>query len=141
MFVPLWKRIIAYLFDNILISIIIVSPLMITDMEESFAGFVNLLMNTDFWLASLFIVILTLFYWSFLEWMFGQSIGKILMKLKVESINGKELSASQAIIRNFSKVSSIILFFDVLYMLLSKGNQRFFEKLSHTIVVEGGDYE
>ena len=136
--VPLWKRIFAYVIDAILISIIIASPLMIKETGESFSDFVNLVLSSEFWLATIIIGVLTMVYWTFLEWKFGQSVGKIFFKIKSVNVNDKQISVSQAFIRNLSKLSSVILFLDVIYMLISKGNQRFFERISNTKVVGGG---
>ena len=133
--VPLWKRILAYIIDSLLISVIIVSPLMVKETGESFIDFLNLIMSSNFWFATIIAGIMTLVYWTFLEWKFGQSVGKIFFKIKSVGINDKEITISQAFIRNLSKLSSVILFLDVLYMLISKGNQRFFEKISNTKVV------
>jgi len=136
--VPLWKRIFAYVIDAILISIIIASHLMIKETGESFSDFVNLVLSSEFWLATIIIGVLTMVYWTFLEWKFGQSVGKIFFKIKSVNVNDKQISVSQAFIRNLSKLSSVILFLDVIYMLISKGNQRFFERISNTKVVGGG---
>ena len=133
--VPLWKRIFAYVIDAILISIIIASHLMIKETGESFSDFVNLVLSSEFWLATIIIGVLTMVYWTFLEWKFGQSVGKIFFKIKSVNVNDKQISVSQAFIRNLSKLSSVILFLDVIYMLISKGNQRFFERISNTKVV------
>jgi uncharacterized RDD family membrane protein YckC len=134
--VPLWKRVVAYIVDSMLIGVIIVKPLMLSNSEESFSGFVNMLMSKDFWVASCLIVLLTWVYWIYLDWVYGQSVGKILFKLRVVDENGKELNFFQALVRNVSKLSFVVLFFDVLFMIFGSGDQRLFEKASKTRVVE-----
>lgn len=140
-FAPLWKRIIAYLFDSLIIGVIIIKPLIPTTTQQNFLDFLASLLNKDFWLSTFFILILTLAYWTFLEWKFGQSIGKILLQLKVVTESEKEITLTQALLRNLSKLSSIILLLDTIYLIIGKGYQRFFENISKTKVIEVIDNE
>ena len=80
--------------------------------------------------------ILTILYWAVFEYRLTQSIGQMIMHISVKSTKG-DLSFRSSVMRNLSKVSSFTLALDVFYMLYKKTNQRYFEKLSGTEVIEG----
>lgn len=141
--VAVWKRILAYIIDSIVISFIIIGP-MTASIENKFEELsyskiisqFSSLFDTNFWLVMFFSLLLVLIYWTFLEWKFNQSVGKVIMNLSVENVDKKPLIFSQALIRNISKLSTLVLLIDFLYMLFNKGDQRYFEKLSNTHVIE-----
>jgi len=138
-----WKRGVAYIIDMFIISFIVLGPfssLYKADVEiNSIADFVGSLQASfalEFWILGLVIALLTLFYWAFMEWKFGQSVGKIFLGLYVKPKKG-ELKFGQALVRNVTKLSTLIILLDCLYILKNKKkNQRFFEKLSDTFVIE-----
>ncbi len=139
----LWKRVVAYIIDSFIISFIILTPFgaaFNTGLEvKSFTDFYNAAISSftgDVLILALVIGALVLLYWSFLEWKFGQSVGKILLRIEVKSSKKKKLKYMQALMRNITKLSTILLILDTLYMLFKKSNQRYFEILSSTYVVE-----
>ena len=89
-------------------------------------------------MASLIIIVLQLFYFTILEYKLQQTIGKTLLNLYVKSTINNELTFIQVLLRNITKPFGIILLIDVIYMIYKKGNQRLFEVLSNTQVVEKG---
>ncbi len=140
---PLWKRVLAYIIDTFIISFIIITPFSAgfeSNLEEvSFSALwssVSSNLTTNYLLLTLVITLLILLYWTFLEYNFGQSVGKILLRIQAVSSKKGQLTLSQAFIRNVTKLSSILLILDTLYMLIKKSNQRYFEILSSTTVVE-----
>ncbi|MDP3918976.1 MAG: RDD family protein [Nanoarchaeota archaeon] len=140
---PLWKRIIAYIIDILLIYFIILTPFMgkfknenPSTLTEIFAS-INMSLSGDVLLITFIITLLTLFYWGYLEYKFGQSVGKIIMRLGVIStIKNQPLTFMQAIIRNVTKLSTLLIVLDTLYMIFKKSNQRYFEIISKTTVIE-----
>jgi len=101
---------------------------------------------TDFWslqqgmmgkMFSLAIVIavITVLYWALLEYKLSQSIGKMLMRIKVVSTTGKPLTFAQCLTRNLSKFSTILLALDTLYMFKS-GTHRFLDTVATTQVID-----
>ena len=80
------------------------------------------------------LIILTIAYYSILEFKLRQTIGKMLLGIKVMSKKAN-FKYSQTLIRNISKPISILFIFDVIYLLVKKQNQRFFEKISDTVVI------
>ncbi|HIH26371.1 RDD family protein [Candidatus Woesearchaeota archaeon] len=131
----LWKRMVAYLIDSIILNFVVV-----LQFNNSFSD-IKLLspqINTGIIMASLIIIVLQLFYFTILEYKLQQTIGKTLLNLYVKSTINNELTFIQVLLRNITKPFGIILLIDVIYMIYKKGNQRLFEVLSNTQVVEKG---
>jgi len=144
----LWKRLLSYIIDSFVVYFIILFP---------FKGYYNtlttslnngILTNPDilnqlkdlapkFFLISFIVALLTILYWAIFEYYFKQSIGKMLFKIRITSTK-KTLKFWQSFLRNISKSSLLILFIDSIFILFSKNNQRFFEKISKTKVIERG---
>jgi len=147
----LWRRALAYIIDIFVIQIVIIFPFqkVLKELGGDFAEkgvfqtYSYILSNPDYMQAILpklfmiFAVVSTLsvLYWSILEFKIGQSVGKILLNIYVKS-QKKELTFGQCFLRSVTKISTFPLILDTLYLLLSRGNQRFFEKISKTFVVE-----
>lgn len=140
------KRLIAYLIDVIIINLIIIMPFnknleSLSMYNDDFFAAVNFFMNNpdkilQVTLISITIMILSVAYWTILEFKLRQSIGKMIMNIKVVS-KKKNFTIWQCIVRNISKPVSLVFLFDVLYLLFNrKENQRFFEKISDTTVIE-----
>jgi|SRR3989344_5109869 len=125
-YVPFSRRIFAYIIDSIVISFVVIYPLVNLNPPESF--------TVEAMLIGFLVAVLTLVYWSVLEFMIHQTIGKMFLGLYVRSTSGK-LKLSQTIIRNLTKISTLTLALDCL-PLLKKKHQRYFERLSATEVVE-----
>ena len=131
---PIWKRALAYIIDSLILNLVV-----ILQFNSSFEK-ISLLkpeINAGIVMTSSIIIILQLFYFTILEYKLQQTIGKALMNLYVKSTT-KELKFTQILLRNITKPFGIILLIDVIYMIYKKGNQRLFEVLSNTEVVERG---
>lgn len=141
-----WKRILAFIIDLAAINLIIITPfensLKGLPAMESFGDSYNYLMNNPSIVShytSIFFAIslLSLLYFTLLEWKFGQTIGKMFMKIYVQP-NG--ITFFKALVRNLF----IIPFFpfillwviDPILIITSKDGQRLEEKLTSTMVVE-----
>ena len=138
-----WKRGVAYIIDTFIISFIVMSPfsnLLSQNTEiNTFADFITVLQATfslQFVTITIVTGILALVYWSFMEWRFNQSVGKILLKLTVKNLTKKPVTFTQALVRNLTKLSTIVLLIDCIFIIKSKKNQRYFERLSKTQVTE-----
>ena len=59
----------------------------------------------------------------------------MLTRIYVSSTK-KQLGLNKCLLRNISKIVTIVLFFDVLYALINKTHQRYFEKISYTEVLQ-----
>lgn len=136
---PLWKRVVAYLIDVFVLALIL-SPLGSFDDTSytSFSDFLQSFSTTtytfNFFLSVLLILLLSLAYWSILDYRYQQTLGKYFMRLQVIS-QKKQLSYAQCLVRNISKLSSILLLADVLYMFFAHTSQRYSETLAQTEVI------
>lgn len=135
---PLWKRIFAYLIDVVVLTLILL-PLSPADMKnfslDSFTSFPSQHFTWQVIFYSLFVLIITLAYWSILEYKYQQTLGKLFLKLKVIS-QTKQFTFKQALLRNVAKLSSLLLLLDCLYLFFKHTNQRYSETLAMTEVVE-----
>ena len=135
-----WKRFLAYLVDMLIINLVVLIPFdkHITRFDGKWLDFImNTGTNKSFMAITLFIVLFTLVYFMFLEYVYRQTIGKMFFNIYVESVKD-ELSLQQTILRNIIKPFSVVLAVDVAYMFFKKGHQRLFEIFSGTQVVEKG---
>jgi len=79
----------------------------------------------------------TLAYFSVMEWMAGWTIGKMLLGLRVVSLDGEELTILQAVVRNLLRI--VDAFFGCLValisMLTSDCRQRVGDRAAGSIVI------
>lgn len=127
------RRIIAYLIDVVVVNFLILSPFK-ASFNTSKSIFSLSLITKDFVIVSISLAALSLLYWSLLEYSVKQSLGKMITRIYVSSTK-KQLTLKQCFIRNIPKLVGIVLFLDVLYALINKTHQRYFEKLSDTEVL------
>ena len=132
------KRVLAYIIDSLIITLVVSYPfnnyLKSMNITLKFTDLFTTKLTSDLYIIFFTIALLSLIYFVALEYYLKQTIGKIIMRIKIISLN-KELKISQVIIRNISKVVDILLFIDVIYMLLSPEKERLFGKLSKTQVI------
>ena len=144
---PIWRRIFAYVIDILIIQIIVeiifykkirdILPKGL-DFSESYKVIVsNSELNSLFFTVGITAGILTLLYFTLLEFKYGQSIGKMLFKIKVNS-DIKQIKLWQPFLRNIPKSAffinylSVIFIIDLFFLIFTK--KRLFEKLSKTHV-------
>ena len=74
-------------------------------------------------------------YWTFMDYVYGQNIGKILIGLRVADIDGGRINMGQAAVESFGK--SFLLPFDLVagLTLYPWRSQRLSSHLSGTVVV------
>lgn len=138
----LWRRIVAYLIDMIIASLIIVVPIAGSGgpYKESFIKKIYTVVTSayDFSWSLLFkglaISVLIVAYFVLFEFMLQQTVGKMFMKIEVKSLKDR-LTLSQVIMRNWTKFSNGILFLDSLVVFFGRSHQRTFERISRTEVV------
>ncbi len=139
---PLWKRAFAYIIDILIIQFIIIMPfkplLSASTNIKTFAAFKSQLLaqsTGELLIVGIVIAILSILYWAVFEYKFNQSIGKMAFNIFVSS-QRKQLTFVQCFLRNISKISTLVLVADALYILLTRGHQRYLERLSMTEVLE-----
>lgn len=145
----LWKRAFAYVIDIFVINLVIIMPFqkVLEDLGKGFAdkGILEtykLLLQSDMQtiMPKLFLIFaaisfLSVLYWAVLEHKIGQSVGKILFNIYVKS-QTNQLTFWQCFLRNVTKISTLPLILDASYMIFTRSYQRYFEKISKTVVVE-----
>lgn len=140
----LWKRVIAYLIDIFIVNVIILFPFQSmtkitqsSSIRESFRFFSqNTGVAQKVLLMGIVVMLMTILYWTVFEYRYGQTFGKLIMKLNVRSVLKKNLTFAQCFLRSISKVSTLVLVIDSIPVLMRKSHQRYLEKSSGTEVVE-----
>jgi uncharacterized RDD family membrane protein YckC len=140
-FAQFWKRLLAYVIDMLVISFIVIAPFIEEKTSnfnwESLFSVSTQAVTTEIILTTIALALLSLVYWVFMEYTIGQTVGKVILGLEVQSEKGKKKRLSQIILRNITKISTALIAVDTLYLLITKKHQRFTEKLSKTVVIEG----
>ncbi|MBD3310458.1 hypothetical protein GF351_04520 [Candidatus Woesearchaeota archaeon] len=144
----LWKRLFAFIVDFFVLELIVVLPFRniltgmmpqqgITATYEFLArnqGTANIMFMVTFIMVSLMFL-----YFTVLEYGFGQSIGKMLMDIRAESVKG-DLKLWQVLVRNmwiFPVFPFVVLWVvDPAYMIFTKDHTRFSEMITRTRTVQ-----
>jgi uncharacterized RDD family membrane protein YckC len=79
--------------------------------------------------------IMEFLYFMFMDYYYGQSVGKKVMNLRVTKIGGAPLNLVDAAIESFGKIFLLPLDFLIGFFMYRNLNQRLFNYLSDTVVV------
>lgn len=128
------KRLIAYIIDSILVSVV--------------AGILLFIIRLPIYIANPFALIdpfffpftsglLLTLYSVLMEFYRGSTIGKGLMGLKVVTKAGGNLSLEKTLIRNISKIHGLLLILDFIGGLIASPelDQKYSDKMANTIVI------
>jgi len=120
-----WRpRFWAWVIDVLMMSILWYMCLIVTKTgAASIAGVVSLL-------AMLFV------YWTFLEGYRGQSVGKMMLSMVVVGTAGERIGFRDAAVESFGKAFLLPLDCLLGWMGIAGKGQRFFQRLSNTVVVK-----
>lgn len=141
-------RVIAYIIDSIIIGIpatiiyyLLVLPFATTTIDY---GYGYSYAATAWWaslLLPLILGIIQLFYFVILDVSWGATIGKRVMKLQVQTVNGGKLDMGKSFVRNISKIYGLFLFLDWLIGIVSAGNknQKWLDRSAGAVVVRVGE--
>ncbi len=136
------RRLIAFLIDAVVVSIafgilaaILVVPSVITGLMSGNVFNIGAVFGASAY-SFLNSVILVL-YFSLAESIYGTTLGKSVMSLKVTTLEGRMPTLEQALIRNASKINWILLLLDVIFGLATQTEyrQKLGDKYARTIVV------
>jgi len=123
------KRFIAWLIDIIILSFIlgwITLPGYVLVPELRWVPFVDLgTKNLIYFL-----------YWMFMEGIYGQSLGKMIMKIKVTKLDGRSVDLPHAAIESIGKAFLLPIDCIIGWLLYGDKNQRLFNYISETLVVD-----
>lgn len=130
---PLNKRALAYLIDEILVSLlfifIYVDQIPDNATTEETITIINSLV--------FYVMVLKVVYQTFFVWMYGATLGRIAMKIKVISLGDLEnpsllFSLSRA---SFRIISESIFYLGFLWAVLNPKRETWHDKVSNTLVV------
>jgi uncharacterized RDD family membrane protein YckC len=82
--------------------------------------------------------VLSLGYHTLLEWRFGRTIGKSLVKIRATSADGAPLSLRSSLVRNVLRLIDFLPFFylvGIVSLILSDRYERLGDRLANTVVV------
>lgn len=130
------ERIIAWIIDMIALGIIITPvKLLIAAAWPSFIWAPDYLRWIPFVDVGMDQIIY-FFYWTFLEGTNGQSLGKMIIRIKVTQLNGEPIEIFHAAISSIGK--AFLLPIDLLlgWIIYPNQKQRLFNHLSETIVTK-----
>lgn len=130
---PLKKRALAYFIDEILVSLlfifIYVDQIPDNATTEETITIINSLV--------FYVMVLKVVYQTFFVWMYGATLGRIAMKIKVISLSDLEnpswlFSLSRA---SFRIISESIFYLGFLWAALNPKRETWHDKVSNTLVV------
>ena len=117
-------RVIAYIIDTLIVGA--VSSILFTSSMGMAGAFLNLGSRS----------VLYFFYWTIMEGMYGQSLGKMAMKIEVAHIDGGPIDYGTAAIQAVGKAFLLPIDLILGWFLSPRMDQRFFNKISDTVVVK-----
>jgi len=76
-------------------------------------------------------------YFVWMDYTYGQSLGKMVMRIRVTGLQGQRLTVEQALLESFGKSFFPLNFLDVIlgWVFYTAKNQRLFTYLARTIVI------
>jgi len=132
----LWgERFVAWLIDFVIVNVI----LALIGLIAFWSPFALLYAEGDWWWVNIFSFrasgLVLFLYWTFTEGVSGQSLGKIIMRLKVTKRDGKPAGVGLAAVESVGKAFLLPLDFLLGWALWPRRRQRVFNYLSDTIVI------
>ena len=126
------RRLIAGIIDSIIISIIVY-------IISVFAALPAVFLGGAFYIAGFPFIqgILLFLYAAFLESVYGTTIGKQIMLLRVQTLDGKLPSFERTLIRDVSKIHGLLWLIDTLIGMATIGDphQKYSDRFARTTVV------
>lgn len=143
---PTLRRIAAFVIDIFIINTVVAYPFRpiirsfeIQSIDQAFRIASQLNDSTmSLTVVGIALGFLMLLYFAFLEWRTGQTLGKLLLKIRVAGISGR-ISFRQALLRNIWFVPffpfTLLWIIEPVYMFTNPERQRLTERWSSTRVV------
>ncbi len=80
--------------------------------------------------------VLYFLYWMLLEGAYGQSLGKMIMRIRVTRLDGNRVNMGQSALQSLGKAFLLPLDLLIGWILWPKRKQRLFSHLAETVVIE-----
>ena len=130
---PLQKRVLAYFVDEILVSVLF-ALIYLDQLPENISTEETINIVNDLFM---YIVLLKITYQTFFVWMYGATIGRIFLKIRVISTVDLEnptffLSLSRA---SFRIISESLFYLGFLWAALNPKRETWHDKVANTLVV------
>ena len=119
-------RLIALIIDGIILAIV------------AAILFFILVFPLDAFLWPLVVGVLMLLYFLFLDVNYGGTLGKRIVGLKVQTVNGGRINYSQSVIRNISKIYWLLILLDWIIGIATPGDkrQKYTDRIAGVVVVQ-----
>lgn len=138
-YAPLWKRTTAFVIDSLIIGFIILFPIRAAIKRNGYMQLSESILasqlSAKIIIVGIIAALITIFYFSLLEYKLHQTVGKMIMRIQIIS-QTKNFTFAQCFMRNITKFSTALLSLDVLYMIIRRSHQRFLENITKTEVIE-----
>ncbi len=133
-------RLVAIIIDGIIIGIVVGIISAIFAFALILGGAFSFFGAAGFFTYSFVWGILLVLYFTVLDVYWGATIGKRLMGLRVQMVNGSKVPFDKALIRNISKIWFPFLFLDWLIGIATNGDkrQKFMDRIAGTTVIRTG---
>ena len=130
---PLGKRALAYLIDELLVSLLFIFIYMDQIPPNATTEETITIINS----LVLYVMVLKVIYQTFFVWMYGATLGRIAMKIRVISLSDLEkpsflLSLSRA---SFRIISESLFYLGFAWAMLNPKRETWHDKVAHTLVV------
>jgi len=100
--------------------------------------FFALLLPLDALLLPLVVGVLMLIYFLFMDVNWGGTLGKRILGLRVQTVNGGRINYSQSVIRNISKIHPLLILLDWVVGIATPGDrrQKYTDRIAGVVVVQ-----
>jgi uncharacterized RDD family membrane protein YckC len=136
------SRLIAYIIDLVVISVVVVGTTWFVNTVQATLGLRSLINDnaTRFVLGGLAVLLLAGIYFVFFWTLTGQTPGKMIMGVRVVTLDGEPLSLGRSIRRAFGYlVSALIFYLGFIWILIDNRRQGWHDKLAGTCVIYNWD--
>lgn len=134
-----WERFVAWLIDLVLVGAVIGIIGFLTSLGGVPFDF-RLVPNLPDWFYFFFSLningLVLLIYWTFMESVYGQSLGKMIMRIKVTRIDGSPPGVTHAVVESVGKAFFLPLDLLIGWIICPRRRQRAFNVISETIVTK-----
>lgn len=131
-------RFLAFLIDSIILGIIMV-PLALLGVFSIGVGVATrgVFDMTGFFVLWAVMIVLNILYFTILEGMHGQTIGKMVLNIKVVGYDGKEIGMARAFVRNLLRIVDGFFFYivGIVLILATEKHQRLGDMAGSDVVV------
>jgi uncharacterized RDD family membrane protein YckC len=131
-------RLVAFIIDSIIIGIVAGIIYLFAIVSIIASGGLWFLWG-PFLLLGFLLGVLELLYFIFMEASYGATLGKRVLGLQVQMVNGSKVTFEKAFIRNISKIHGLLLLLDWILGVVTAGHdqrQKYSDRIAGTTVIQ-----